>query len=117
MLDVFDFSQLAGPSAVRKLAGRVGWVPVLIYVEGDFFIPLLYLRVITRHEPKRRKGLNEGVKGFLHGHVRRPVRKGTSNGPPPSLGVSRRPRNAIVFRSRRARDCIQRMAELGKNGF
>ena len=45
MFDIFDFAQLAGPSAVRKLAGRVGWLPITIHVQRDFLVALLYIRV------------------------------------------------------------------------
>ena len=117
MLDILAFAKFAGPSAVGKLSGCMGRLPVFIHVQRDFLVSLLNIRVSAWSKSNRTEHFDEGIKGFLQRNVWRPVSERPSNGPPPSLSIASCPRYAIVLRGRRARDRISRTGEMGKHGF
>lgn len=69
MFDILALSKFAGPSSVRKLAGRMGWLPSVIHVHRDFLMPVLNILVFTRNEAERTERYGEGIEGFLHRNV------------------------------------------------
>src|SRR5258708_29377938 len=116
MLDVFERSQLAGPSAACKLPGRMQRETVNVGKEGDLLITGFDVRMTAHRIPEGLKELAKRVQRFLPRHACGP--KGLlrfAERPPPKFRVGRAggPGDAVVKVVLRTLQIESRVAEPG----
>src|SRR4051812_36638949 len=94
--NVFRSSKLAGPRTIRRLSGRVGWLPLTVHVDGYLLEPGLPRVAFADAVSQRLVSLHEAGQAHDSGYSVRPVVRTQRVRPPPSNRLTRCPCDAIV---------------------
>lgn len=110
MTDIFQPTQFARPSTIRKLPSSMGRASMRVQEYRDLFEASLLEIGVARTESQSGEGEHERIRRFFSWCAVRPVI--APSGPPPAARVLGRPGDAVVASAFWARDLIAAITEI-----